>query len=98
MENVKNVKNVSYENNGMNGLNGKYGPAPTKKELEQLRQQYAGMAMQGIISNPDYYAACEELSDEKNSGFADAAEVVAFEAKCFADNIIKILYPENKVD
>lgn len=70
-------------------------------QLEQLRQQYAGMAMQAIISNPKYYKECERLSDEENSGFSDTAAVVAYEAKCFADRLIAELYPEhteNKVD
>jgi len=63
-------------------------------QLEQLRQQYAGMAMQAIISNPKYYKECISLADEPNSGFMDSSEVVADEAVHFADRLIEALYPE----
>lgn len=53
-------------------------------QLEQLRQQYAGMAMQAIISNSKYYDECISISDEPNSGFTDSSEVVASEAVHFA--------------
>ena len=63
-------------------------------QLEQLRKKYAGMAMQAIISNPKYYKECISLADEPNSGFTEAAEVVAEEAVHFADRLIEALYPE----
>lgn len=63
-------------------------------QLEQLRQKYAGMAMQAIISNSKYYDECISVSDEPNSGFTEAAEVVASEAVHFADRLIEALYPE----
>lgn len=63
-------------------------------QLEQLRQKYAGMAMQAIISNPKYYMECISLADEPNNGFTEAAEVVASEAVYFADRLIEALYPE----
>jgi len=63
-------------------------------QLEQLRQKYAGMAMQAIISNPKYYKECISLADEPNSGFTETAEVVASEAVHFADRLIEALYPE----
>lgn len=62
-------------------------------QLEQLRQEYAGMAMQAIISNPKYYKECISISDF-NSGFTETAEVVAEEAVHFADSLIEALYPE----
>ena len=67
-------------------------------QLEQLRQKYAGMAMQAIVSNPEYYKECNNLADEPNSGFTEAAEVVAFEAVHFADCLIEALYPEQISD
>lgn len=48
-------------------------------QLEQLRQKYAGMAMQAIISNSKYYDECISIADF-NSGFAD--------------RLIEALYPE----
>lgn len=63
-------------------------------QLEQLRQKYAGMAMQAIISNSKYYDECISISDEPNSGFTDSSEVVASEAVHFADRLIEALYPE----
>ena len=63
-------------------------------QLEQLRQKYAGMAMQAIISNSKYYDECVSISDEPNSGYTEAAEVVAYEAVHFADRLIEALYPE----
>ena len=63
-------------------------------QLEQLRQQYAGMAMQAIISNPKYYLECIGTADMPNSGFMDTSEVVASEAVHFADRLIEALYPE----
>lgn len=63
-------------------------------QLEQLRQQYAGMAMQAIISNPKYYDVCIGVTDEPNSGFTEPAEVVAEKAVHFADRLIEALYPE----
>ena len=63
-------------------------------QLEQLRQKYAGMAMQAIISNSKYYDECISLADEPNSGFMDSSEVVASEAVHFADRLIEALYPE----
>ena len=62
-------------------------------QLEQLRQQYAGMAMQAIISNSKYYDKCISIADF-NSGFTETAEVVAEEAVYFADRLIEALYPE----
>ena len=44
-------------------------------QLEQLRQMYAGLAMQAIISNQKYYDECISISDEPNSGFTEAAEI-----------------------
>ena len=63
-------------------------------QLEQLRQKYAGMAMQAIISNSKYYDECIRISDEPNSGFMDSSEVVASEAVHFADRLIEALFPE----
>lgn len=63
-------------------------------QLEQLRQQYAGMAMQAIISNPKYYKECIGAADVPNSGYTDSSEVVAEEAVHFADRLIEALYPE----
>lgn len=63
-------------------------------QLEQLRQKYTGMAMQAIISNSKYYDECISISDEPNSGFTEAAEVVASEAVHFAERLIEALYPE----
>ena len=40
-------------------------------QLERLRQKYAGMAMQAIISNPKYYDECISIF---NSGFTAPAE------------------------
>jgi hypothetical protein len=62
-------------------------------QLEQLRQKYAGMAMQAIISNSKYYDECISVADF-NSGFTETAEVVASEAVHFADRLIEALYPE----
>ena len=62
-------------------------------QLEQLRQKYAGMAMQAIISNSKYYDECISIADF-NSGFTETAEVVAEEAVHFADRLIEALYPE----
>lgn len=67
-------------------------------QLEQLRQKYAGMAMQAIISNSKYYDECISLADEPNSGFTETAEVVASEAVHFADRLIEALYPEQIED
>lgn len=63
-------------------------------QLEQLRQQYAGMAMQTIISNSKYYDECISVSAEPNSGFMDSSELVASDAVHFADRLIEALYPE----
>lgn len=63
-------------------------------QLEQLRQKYAGMAMQAIISNSKYYDECISLADEPNSGFTEPCEVVAEEAVHFAGRLIEALYPE----
>lgn len=63
-------------------------------QLERLRKKYAGLAMQAIISNSKYYDECISLADEPNSGFTEAAEVVASEAVHFADRLIEALYPE----
>ena len=62
-------------------------------EQLQLRQKYAGMAMQAIISNSKYYDECISIADF-NSGFTETAEVVAEEAVHFADRLIEALYPE----
>ena len=63
-------------------------------QLERLRQKYAGLAMQAIISNSKYYDECIRISGEPNSGFTEAAEVVVEEAVHFADLLIEALYNE----
>ena len=64
----------------------------TDNYWEKLKHQYAGMAMQGILSNPELFKATAKNAEEFG---LIVPQAVAIDANCFATALVEKLKSEN---
>ena len=62
-------------------------------QKQEFRYQYAGMALQAIITNSEFMDSVKRISDEAQMDFKEAAASVAVE---FADALIAELDRKDK--